>query len=591
MSIYDFKEEDAERFAREFSRRVRHSGNEIIFDLCPYCHGGSKPDRGTFSINNKTGKFQCKRSSCNAHGNMITLAQQFNFELTEDVRRYYNIRGYNNKFREFANAHRITESKDAAIEYLKSRGISEEVCRKYEITVRSDNPNILIFPFKDETGELRFIKYRNMHPAEGQNKEWCEKDCMPILFGMNHCTEGGRLVITEGQIDSLSLVEAGIENAVSVPIGMNAFTWVPHCWDWLQRFSEIVIFGDYDKGIITLADTIKTKFPKKTKVVRVQDYLGRKDANDILKAAGTDALVNAVNNAEYTASSRLKDMSEVKSVNIENQPCINTGISEIDNILTGGFHYGGVVVLTGKRGDGKSTMASQFVVEALAQNHNCLIYSGELPNEQVRNWLDRQVVGKKDLTPLDIDRVNAWYKGRLFVYDDSDITDDDNETEELIEIIEEAIIQKNCEMILLDNLMTAMEEGADTNDALYRKQSDFVGKMAKLARRLKVIIILVAHPRKTNADLSNDDVSGSADITNKASVVMTYTRITHNGDEPDPTVRSLSVTKNRLTGRLGSVKVYFSEDSKRISASSVDSDRKYLSEMIEVNEAEEIPFD
>lgn len=591
MSIYEFKTEDAERFARESGQKITRYGNELIFELCPYCHGGSKPDRKTFAINSKTGKFQCMRGSCGVHGNMITLAQDFKFELTEDVRRYYNIRNYNGRFKKFNDGHRITESKEAAIEYLKSRGISEEVCRKYEVTVKPDDSNVIVFPFKDETGDLKFIKYRNTHPAQGQSKEWCEANCMPILFGMNHCSEGGRLVITEGQFDSLSLTEAGIENAVSVPIGMNGFTWVPHCWNWLQKFTEIVVFGDCENGSISLADTIKTKFPKKTKVVRVDDYRGHKDANDILRAEGKQALIDAVNNAEYTTSTRLKDMSEVEAVNIESLPCISTGFDELDRILTGGFHYGGVIILSGKRGDGKSTMASQFIVEALRQNHNCMIYSGELPNAHVKNWLNRQVTGKKELTQADVNRCNAWYKGRLFVYDDTDLTEDDDETGSLIEIMEEAIIQKNCELLLIDNLMTAMEEGAETNEVLYRKQSSFVGKMAKMARRMKVIILLVAHPRKTiTTSLTNDDVSGSADITNKASIVMTYSRITHNGEEPDPTVRTLAITKNRLTGKLGTIKVYFSEDSKRISENSIDTGKVYISEFMDIEAPEEIPF-
>ncbi len=589
MSIYEFKREDAERFVREYGP-AKLRGSEFVFDRCPYCKGGGKPDRHTFWLNADTGRFQCKRSSCNAHGNMITLAQDFRFELTEDVKRYYNIRNYNGRFRSFKDAHRVTESKEPAVEYLKSRGISEEVCRKYEVTVKSGQENVLVFPFKDQNGELRFIKYRNTQYNGEGHKEWCEANCMPILFGMNHCTEGSRLVITEGQLDSLSLTEAGIENAVSVPIGMNGFTWIPHCWNWMQNFSEIVVFGDCENGHISLADTIKSRFRKKTKVVRVEDYLGCKDANEILKAAGKEALIKAVNNAEFASSSRLKDMSEVESVNIETLSCISTGMKELDEILTGGFHYGSVIILSGKRGDGKSTMGSQFVVEALAQDHNCMIYSGELPNDQVRNWLDRQLIGKRILDNLDSQTCGNWYKKRLFAYDDSDLEDDEDEIGSLYEIMEEAIIQKNCEMLLIDNLMTAMEEEADTNEALYRKQSQFIGRLAKMARRFKVIIIVVAHPRKTiAANLSNDDVSGSADITNKASIVLTYSRITHNGEEPDPSVRALTVTKNRLTGKLGTLKVYYSDNSKRISDISGQNDKVYISRLIDIEEAE-IPF-
>ena len=591
MGLYEFRAEDAERFAREHGPYTT-KGSELVFTKCPYCMGGSKPDRGTFSISLRTGKFQCKRSSCDAHGNMITLAKDFNFDLGEDIRRYYNIQNYNGKFRKFKDAHRVTESADEAVEYLKGRGISEAVCRKYEITVQPKNRKILVFPFKDADQNLRFIKYRNTDPGDGP-KEWCEKNCMPILFGMNHCTEGGRLVVTEGQIDSLTLAECGIDNAVSVPRGMNGFTWIPHCWEWLQKFKEIVIFGDCENGIISLAETMRAKFPKITRVVRVEDYQGYKDANDLFRAKGKQAVIDAVENSEFVSSNRLKDMSTVEAVNIEKQPCISTGVRDLDAILTGGFHYGGVIILSGKRGDGKSTMASMFIVEALAKGHNAMIYSGELPNIFVKNWIDRQIAGKAVLRNSEIDAVNAWYKGRLFVYDDTDLTEDDDETKALLDVMEEAIVQRNCEILLVDNLMTAMEEGAATNEALYRKQSDFVGKMAKMARRLNVVIILVAHPRKTMTTyLDNDDVSGSADITNKASIVMTYSRIIKDKTEPDPTERKLSIIKNRLTGKLGEVSMFFSDESKRIVGPDKNFRREYLEKEFETieDDIDDIPF-
>ena len=123
MSYYDFKTEDAERFAREHGP-VKAKGNELVFDRCPYCRGGQKPDKGTFSLNRITGLYQCKRASCGVSGNMVELARDFNFDLGEDVRRHYNLQGYNKRFKEFSEAHDKTyESKDAAVEYLKSRGI------------------------------------------------------------------------------------------------------------------------------------------------------------------------------------------------------------------------------------------------------------------------------------------------------------------------------------------------------------------------------------------------------------------------------------------------------------------------------------
>lgn len=592
MSFYEFKTEDAEHFASMYPG-VKRNGNELRFQLCPYCHGGRKPDKGTFAINLKTGMFNCRRGGCGAKGNMLTLARDFpEFELSEDVKRYHNINDYDGRFRRFTDAHKLIESKDEAVLFMKSRGISEKVCREYEITVSKTDKQRIIFPFKDESGELRFIKYRNTDPErlKKASKEWCEPNCMPILFGMNHCQDYERLVITEGQIDSLSVTEAGVPNAVSVPTGKNGFTWVPHCWDFVKKFKEIVVFGDCENGEITLSAELSKRF-KNVKVVRTEDYLGCKDANEILLTHGADAIRTAVENATSGTISHIKDMADVEALDIESLPAISTGTGPLDELLSGGFHYGDFVILTGRRGDGKSTMASQFTVEALADNHNCFIYSGEMKDVAVKNWIDRQIIGKQVPYNSEIEEAEKWYRNRLFIYDDEVI--DEEETETLLETIEDVIIQKNVRFVLVDNLMTAMEDTAGTNEALYRQQSNFCGKLAKMARKFDAVIILVCHPRKTsNENLMNDDVSGTADITNKANIVLTYSRVYVNKQEQDPRIRDLAVTKNRLTGKTGSVKMIYSEYSKRICwVKAKDLPKSYLTEgQTEEIEEEDIPF-
>lgn len=595
--IYKFTSEDAYKFADFIGARYSRKGNELSFRICPYCHADNRDDRNKFSINLETGQFNCFRASCGAHGNMLTLARDFGFKLSDEVERYFNLRNVNARYRSFKDAHRKIEVKEGAVEYLMKRAIPEDICKEYEITTSKDNKDVLVFPFKDEAGELRFIKYRNMIFQKGVtkgSKEWCEKDCMPILFGMNHCTDTEQIVITEGQIDSLSLAAAGIKNAVSVPTGANGFTWVPYCWDFLCKFKKIVVFGDCEKGIITLAEQIKARFPKKTYVVKESDYQGYKDANEILQNVGKDALIQAVENAEFQGKGRLKDMSKVRRVDIEKVETIKTNIKSVDKILTGGWKIGTVNLISGKRGNGKSTLASSFVVEALAQEKNCFIYSGELPDFFVKAWLDRQIVGKAVLQNSDIDKCEQWYGNRLFIYDNNLFEEDGEELEGLIETMEEAIVQKDCKVLLLDNLMTALEE-CSTNEQLYMAQSNFLGKLAKMAKKFEVIILLVAHPRKSiNAQFTNDDVSGSADITNKVDVVMSYDRV---GDKKDPDaerddVRVLRITKNRLTGKLGQIKLYFSDDSKRINDEE-DFIRYYLpgsDEFMHIEE-EDIPFE
>ena len=38
---YKFNPDDAKRFAREHAHKIKKSGDEMQFDLCPYCHGGN----------------------------------------------------------------------------------------------------------------------------------------------------------------------------------------------------------------------------------------------------------------------------------------------------------------------------------------------------------------------------------------------------------------------------------------------------------------------------------------------------------------------------------------------------------------------
>lgn len=592
-NIYQFNREDVFRFAQACGIKTRQKGDELEFAVCPYCHGGRNHDKKTFSINLENGSFNCQRGSCGVKGNMITLAKDFSdrFELTKDVTNFYNIDGAAQRFREFRDAHRVTESKDAAVQYLESRGISEKICRKYEITTKPGADNVLVFPFKDENGTLRFIKYRNTAHQKGKgSKEWSEPNCRPILFGMNHCDDFKTLVITEGQIDSLSLAEAGIKNAVSVPTGKNGFTWRPHCWNWLIQFDEIVVFGDHENGEITLAKQIAGFFPKRVRVVRPEDYVGCKDANEILQAHGQGALHRAVENAEPQVSNRIKNLADVEAKDLTKLEAVKTGFPTLDNAIGGGFHFGDLIVMTGKCGDGKSTVASMMIASALKQKYKVFCYSGELPGYMFKAWLDNQILGRATIREADQNAINEWYNRQIYIYDNSVIDDEENGA---FAAIEEAVKNLDCRVILIDNLMTALSD--NENIDLFHQQSLFVKRCARFAKAYNVVILLVAHPRKGNGT-DNDDISGSGDIANLASLVLRYQR--NNSETGRPL---LTVTKNRVNGvtlvGAGGIEMQYIEGSRRVLeadqfdvAAPMFEDAKFNDEFAPIDD-EEIPFD
>lgn len=593
--IYEFNQDDAWRFADHVGIKVKHKGDELVFTRCPYCGQGTKA-KEKFAINLRTGQFNCFRASCGAHGNMITLSKDFDFQISEEVDRYFNRNNWNNRFRRFAANHK--QSTDKAIEYMKSRGISEDICKRYEITSKEGQENVIVFPFYNEQNELKFIKYRNTEFQKGitkGSKEWCESDCMPILFGMNKCEGFEQLIITEGQIDSMSVTQAGFKNAVSVPTGAQGSTWVPHCYDWVQKFEEIIIFGDCEKGKITLTEMIQSRFSnKRIRIVRVEDYHGYKDANEILQNIGASGIATAINNAETVLSERVIDMASVEYKNFDEIPRIPTGFKELDRVLKGGFMFGTVVLLTGQRGNGKSTIGSQFVCEALKAGHNAFMYSGELPNFWVKDWVNVQLYGKQRLTNSEIAQCENFYRGRLYLFN-ADIIETE-EMEDLLKVVEDTIIKKDIKFVLLDNLMTALE--SDYDETLYRKQSNFVGRLAKLSKALQVVIVLIAHPRKransSKYTFVNDDVSGSGDITNKVDTIMTYDKPKET-DAISENHRILRVTKNRLWGWLTKIDLFYSDESRRTSESPDDFRKNYLSEddnewQNNKDDLDEIPF-
>lgn len=581
--MYDFKSEDAKDFARFVGIQARPRGDELHFKKCPYC-GNTTNDKNTFAINLKTGQFKCLRSSCGASGNMITLAQDFGFSLGSDVDEYYKPK---KEFKKFKKPEVIVP-KPPAVEYLLSRGISEDVTKRYEITNRNDNPKILVFPFLYPDGEMVFIKYRktDFNKDRDKNKEWCEADGKPILFGMKQCNlDNKTLIITEGQIDSLSVAEAGYENAVSVPNGCNGFTWFPYCYDWLQQFKTIIVFGDYEKGHMTLLDDLKRRCKQLIKHVRYEDYKGCKDANDILRKYGVGQIRTCIDNAEAEPIPHMRDLSEVEIINPYDVPKIKTGIKELDRLLRGGLPQGSITLVTGKTGEGKSVLASMFMLEAIEQGHKVFAYSGELPDWAFKAIAMQQAGGShcykyetKDgyegytLSDQNKQLIDSWFKGNVKLFDDSIV--DEDETISLVPLIEEAIKRDGVDFVLVDNLMTALELDDNGETTKYDRQSAFVKRLARVARTYNVVLVLVAHMRKNNRNSNgNDEVAGSSDISNLASITLMYEK----DSELTQDQRLLKVWKNRLFGYTNDkgFLMNYEEKSKRIYGSEDNVAREY----------------
>jgi twinkle protein len=239
---------------------------------------------------------------------------------------------------------------------------------------------------------------------------------------------------------------------------------------------------------------------------------------------------------------------------------VPTGFSFLDSAI-GGLIEGGLTVLTGKRGDGKSTFASQLALNAINGGTNVCFYSGELNAGMFQNWMFVQAAG-----PLGVEeyrdgfgdlryrvrreverKVRAWLKDRLVLSDNE--TTRANEHKEIFRRFQSAMRDYGCRLLFIDNLM-AMNYAGGMED-FYRRQSAFIGEIVDFCLANRAHVVLVAHPRKGEWGDQNDQVAGIADITNRASNVVRIARA------KDPAVQGctniVSVTKNREYGTTGNI--------------------------------------
>ena len=240
-----------------------------------------------------------------------------------------------------------------------------------------------------------------------------------------------------------------------------------------------------------------------------------------------------------------------------------------------------------KRGEGKSTLLGQLMLEAVDAGEKVCAYSGELRADRFQYWINLQAAGKNHIsTYFDSDKgkdvyyipketlelIKEWYRGKFWIYDNT-IADSTEETS-ILQVFEYAAKRYDCRVFLIDNLMSA-RYNTDSEANYYRAQSNFVGKLVEFANKYNVHVHLVCHPRKTNASLDNDDVSGTADITNRAANVFSLEKLKEEDQVKHGCDIALKILKNRWEGATGLIGLNYCQISRRLYVPSIGNNRVY----------------
>lgn len=416
--------------------------------------------------------------------------------------------------------------------YFEARKISRETVDAFEIM--SNERGEIVFPFYED-GKLVYVKYRKPSKyikgvSEGP-KEMQEPNAKPILFGLDMTSYSEELIITEGQIDCMSLYEAGLRNVVSVPSGANNELWIDNNFEKLQRYPSILLFGDGDEPGQQAVERWAGRLDK-SRCRIVKDYPSRpdnpdklaKDANEILYFYGPEKLREMCSEAEGMTMLGLVDISTIPMHNPLASKLIPSSLYRI-NYEVGGYAPGDLVLWTGKTGEGKTTVVSQEILSAIEAGERVTWYNAEIMPMKAKRGIVLQAAGseyvgleydpRRDrnvpvVSPAVASRIDEWLSGKLFLCTDN-VAGLCFDTDYLIELFKYAKRRCGCSVIVVDNMMTALMSAPD--DTYNRAQEKFTLALKSLATSLEMTVHLIAHPRKQSGQLTNDDVSGSASIT------------------------------------------------------------------------------
>ncbi|KAJ6805333.1 twinkle-like protein, chloroplastic/mitochondrial [Iris pallida] len=331
--------------------------------MCPKCQGGREQERSFSLFVREDGKvvaWKCHRAKCGWTGGV-----QDGKVPNQQVK---------------SKQIRVITEKELQLEplceeirgYLKERGISAETLRRNAVMQRTYlDQTVIAFTYRRD-GVLVSCKYRGI-----PKKFWQEPETERVFYGLDDIKYASDIIIVEGEMDKLSMEEAGYHNCVSVPGGApskvsevlpeeekdTSFQYLWNCKEYLDKASRIIIATDADAPGQALAEEIARRLGKE-RCWRVNwpNKSGTevyKDANEVLMYKGKDALKELIETAELypirglfsfrSFSSEIDDYYHCRS---GNEQGVSTGWRALNSLYN--VVPGELTVITGVPNSGKS---------------------------------------------------------------------------------------------------------------------------------------------------------------------------------------------------------------------------------------------
>lgn len=459
---------------------------------------------------------------------------------------------------------------------LIKRGIREDTCRKFGYQVGEHQGRIVqIAPYYDASGTLIAQKIR----TPSKDFSVLGNISSAQLFGANLWNSGKKIVVTEGEIDALSVsqVQGNKWPVVSVPNGaQGAKKAIQKNLEYLNQFEEVIFMFDQDKpGKKAAAECVELFEPGKAKIAS----LPLKDANECLQAGKGEAIVQAIWNAKaYRPDGIISGEDLWEEVSKEETVASIAYPWQSLTSITRGSRKGELVTLTAGSGIGKSAIVREIAHHLLSQGESVgMIMLEENPKRTALGLmgiqlnkplhLSREGVSEADLKDAFDKTVGS---GRLYLYNHFGSSDIDN----LVSRVRFLARGCGCNWIVLDHLSIVVSGLGDGDER--RLIDNAMTYLRTLVEETGVGMFLVSHLRRPEGDRGHEQgaktslsqLRGSHSIAQLSDMVIGLER---DQQGKNPNVTTLRVLKNRFSGETGEAGyLLYDKETGRLSETTMD---------------------
>ncbi|KGK67062.2 DNA primase [Xanthomonas citri pv. fuscans] len=449
---------------------------------------------------------------------------------------------------------------------LAARGLQEETCRKFSYWVgkNKDGKTCQIANYRrDGRTVAQKLRFKDKKFAFlGDTKE-------AGLFGQHLWQPTRRLVITEGEIDCLSVAQVlGLKwPVVSVPNGaQGAAKAIKRELEWVEKFDEVVIMFDMDEPGQTAAQEVAGILsPGKARIAQ----LPLKDPNAMLQAGNGEAIVSCIYEAQTVRPDGIVTFGSVREKALApvvvGMPWPWPDLTD----YTLGRRYGEIYGLGAGTGMGKSDVFDEIIVfTATTCNEKCGVLKLEQPPAETAKRLAGKYASRRFHVPdagwTQQELEDAFdildSTGNVVLYDHFGTTDWDV----IASKMRHMAVADGVKHIFLDHLTALAADAEDEKKVL----EQVMAALAKLAMELSVCIYFISHlttpekgsPHEEGGRVTIRQFKGSRAIGFWSHFMFGLERDQQAADISVRTTTTLRVLKDRYTGQAAGKCIYLRYD-------------------------------